>query len=55
MSDEEAAELRQLADDIAERGLKFADMPQGQYEMPSQWEHDMIVLALRSLAEGETK
>jgi hypothetical protein len=38
-----------LADEIDRRKLKFADVVDGHYEMPSEDEHEVIVRALRKL------
>ena len=38
-----------LADEIEKRRLKFADVVDGHYEMPSEDEHHCIIRALRKL------
>jgi hypothetical protein len=48
---DDAIDPAALADEIDRRKLKFADVVQGHYEMPSEDEHDCIVRALRSLAK----
>ena len=39
-------DLIALANDIERRRLKFADVVDGHYEMPSEDEHEAIILAL---------
>ena len=36
-----------LADEIEQRRLKFADVGDGHYEMPSEIEHEQIICGLR--------
>jgi hypothetical protein len=45
-------ELIALADEIERRGLKFADVIEGRYEMPSEEEHEAICMALRQYSFG---
>ena len=40
-------DANELADEIERRGIKFSDLPLGQYEMPSAEEVAIIVAALR--------
>ncbi len=42
------SEKTDLADEIERRGLKFADLPPGLYEAPSEYETEMILAALRA-------
>ena len=41
-------DFARLADEIESRRLKFADVVDGEYEMPSGIEHGFIVAALRA-------
>ncbi len=42
-----------LAQEIRERRLKFADVIDGEYEMPSEEEHEAIIRALLKMAQSE--
>lgn len=45
-----SVDLAALADEIERRGLKFADVVEGQYEMPSDDEMAAILKAMRAAA-----
>lgn len=44
-------DLAALADEFERRGIKFADMPPGQYQMPSAVEMTAVLAAMRETDE----